>query len=73
MPTGALVYALRTQVEAHNASFLAPEDSSAMLAVQMTGGSSMKALACSFRGWQGSNVVLTGGQLEMDACDFRGR
>lgn len=67
-----MVYALRTQVEAHNASFLAA-DSPSMLAVQMTDGSSMKALACSFWGWEGPYVVLTGGQLEMDACDFRGR
>ncbi|CAN0544006.1 unnamed protein product, partial [Ectocarpus sp. 12 AP-2014] len=43
-----------------------------MLAVEMTSGSSMKALACSFSGWEGPYVVLTGGELEMDLCDFRG-
>eukprot|EP00903_Cladosiphon_okamuranus_P009052 g8654.t1 len=72
VPTGALIYALSTQVEAHNATFWAAEGSPNMLAVQMTDGSSMKALASSFRGWHGSYVVLTGGELEMDACDFRG-
>lgn len=73
VPNGALVYALSTQLEANNASFWAAPDSPSMLAVQMTDGSSMKALGCSFRGWEGPYVVLTGGQLEMDACDFRGR
>lgn len=72
VPTGAMVYALGTELEAHNASFLSVGISS-MLALQMTSGSSMKALSCSFRGWTGSYVVLTGGVLEMDMCDFRGR
>jgi len=73
VPTGAMVYALRTQLEASNTSFLAEEDSPSMLAVQMTAGSSMRALGCSFHGWDGAHVVLTGGELEMDLCDFRER
>lgn len=73
MPTtGAMIYALETKLEANNASFLA-SDATSMLAVQMSEGSSMKALKCSFKGWMGLYVVLTGGLLEMDLCDFRGR
>lgn len=68
-----MVYALRTQLEASNASFLAAEDSPSMLAVQMTSGSTMRALGCAFRGWEGAHVVLTDGELDMDMCDFRGR
>lgn len=68
-----MVYALTTQLAANDAVFWAAEGTPSMLAVQMTDGSSMRAFACSFRGWEGTYVVLTGGQLEMDMCDFRGR
>lgn len=67
-----MVYALSTQLVAWNASF-SVDDAPSMLAVEMASGSSMKALACSFSGWEGPYVVLTGGELEMDLCDFRGR
>ena len=72
VPTGAMIYALATVLIAEEAEFVA-SDSPAMLAVQMTAESSMRALACSFKGWDGTYVVLTGGYLEMDKCDFRGR
>ena len=71
-PTGAALYASGGDVVAHNAS-LVSKGIPSMLAVQITSGTSMKALACSFRGWTGDYVVLTAGELEMDMCDFRGR
>ncbi|CAN0530676.1 unnamed protein product, partial [Ectocarpus sp. 12 AP-2014] len=52
VPTGAMVHALSTQLVAWNASF-SVDDAPSMLAVEMTSGSSMKALACSFSGWEG--------------------
>lgn len=67
--TGALLYALDTTLEAHGATFKSAE-SPAMVAVHMNGGSTMRALDCVFWGWVGPTVVLTQGQLEMDACRF---
>lgn len=72
VPTGAMVYALTTELIAEKAEFVT-KDSPSMLAVQMTKGSSMKALETLFRGWDGPYVILTGGYLEMDMCDFKGR
>lgn len=71
-PTGAMIQAIQTNLEANNATLLA-QDVPAMIAVLMTQGSTMKAFRCSFSGWTGTEVVLTGGLLEMDMCDFRGR
>ena len=67
-----MIYALTTVLIAEETEFVT-SDSPSMLAVQMTSGSSMRALECSFRGWEGPYVVLTGGYLEMDKCDFKGR
>lgn len=67
-----MIYALTTVLIAEEAQFVTSESPS-MLAVQMTAGSSMRALGCSFRGWEGPYVVLTGGYVEMDKCDFKGR
>lgn len=71
-PTGAVLYASGGSVEAHNASFESA-GSGSILAVQITSDSSMKALSCLFKGWMGSYVVLAGGDLEMDMCDFKDR
>lgn len=67
-----MVYALDSVLQTHGASFLSA-GLSAMFAVYMNDGCTMKAFESTFSGWVGSWVILTDGVLEMDACDLRGR
>lgn len=66
-----MLYLLDANLSAIGVTF-ASTDAPAMIAVQANSGCMMKALNCTFRGWEGSSVVLALGQLEMDACKFTG-
>lgn len=72
VPSGAMVFALDSDLKTHGASFLSAGLSD-MYAVHMNSGCTMKVFDSTFSGWAGTRVIFTEGELEMDSCDLRGR